>query len=123
MCLPLREQARSHKIRLAYLQKEPSRLSGRLAVDVDLGTPSLGEVPSGGAGALWLLSRFSKVTRRKGETISGRYKKTDIHTDPDSAVSADIPITDPALSRASSLPQGIISHREGFIGLRGRVAR
>ncbi len=35
--------------------------------------PSLGEAPSGGAGALWLLSRFSKVTRRQGETLSSRY--------------------------------------------------
>ena len=32
------------------------------------GTPSLGEVPSGGARALWLLWGFSKVTRRKGGT-------------------------------------------------------
>ena len=39
------------------------------------GTPSLGEVPSGGAEALWLLSRFSKVTRRKGETASSRYRR------------------------------------------------
>ena len=36
------------------------------------GTPSLGEVPSGGAKALWLLSRSSKVTRRKGGTNSRR---------------------------------------------------
>ncbi|SDT51879.1 hypothetical protein SAMN04490206_3478 [Pseudomonas umsongensis] len=36
--------------------------------------PSLSEAPSGGARALWLLSRFSKVTRRKGETISSRYR-------------------------------------------------
>jgi hypothetical protein len=36
--------------------------------------PSLGEVPSGGARALWLLSRFSKVTRRKGATKSRRYR-------------------------------------------------
>jgi len=34
--------------------------------------PSLGEAPSGGAGALWLLWGFSKVTRCKSETISGR---------------------------------------------------
>ncbi|XOQ19531.1 MAG: hypothetical protein ACFWTR_02290 [Pseudomonas shahriarae] len=34
------------------------------------GTPSLGEVPSGGARALCLLSRCSKVTRRKGGTNS-----------------------------------------------------
>ncbi len=43
------------------------------------GTPSLGEVPSVGARALWLLwagpafRLFSKVTRRKGGTISSRY--------------------------------------------------
>jgi len=38
------------------------------------GTPSLGEVPSGGARALWLLWGFSKVTRRKGGTNSSRYR-------------------------------------------------
>ena len=37
------------------------------------GTPSLSEVPSGGARALCLLSRFSKVSRRQGGTLSGRY--------------------------------------------------
>ena len=37
------------------------------------GTPSLGEVPSVGARALWLLWGFSKVTRRKGGTHSSRY--------------------------------------------------
>ncbi len=37
------------------------------------GIPSLGEVPSVGARALWLLWGFSKVTRRKGGTIRGRY--------------------------------------------------
>jgi hypothetical protein len=39
------------------------------------GMPSLGEAPNGGAKALWLLSRFSKVTRRKGGTLSGRYRR------------------------------------------------
>ena len=34
------------------------------------GTPSLGEVPSGGARALCLLWGFSKVSRRKGGTLS-----------------------------------------------------
>ena len=34
------------------------------------GMPSLGEAPSGGAKALWLLSRSSKVTRRQGGTLS-----------------------------------------------------
>ncbi len=38
------------------------------------GTPSLSEVPSGGARALWLLWGFSKVTRRKGGTLSRRYR-------------------------------------------------
>ena len=37
------------------------------------GTPSLSEVPSVGARALCLLWGFSKVSRRKGETLSGRY--------------------------------------------------
>ncbi|KPU61897.1 hypothetical protein AN403_5945 [Pseudomonas fluorescens] len=35
--------------------------------------PSLGEAPNVRGKALWLLSRFSKVTRRKGGTLSGRY--------------------------------------------------
>jgi lipocalin len=39
------------------------------------GMPSLSEAPSGGAKALWLLSRFSKVTRCKSETLSGRYRR------------------------------------------------
>ncbi|AZF53233.1 Threonine synthase [Pseudomonas sp. R4-34-07] len=38
------------------------------------GTPSLGEVPSGGARAFCLLLRFSKVRRRKGGTLSRRYR-------------------------------------------------
>ncbi|MNE79501.1 hypothetical protein D3C80_1759930 [compost metagenome] len=38
------------------------------------GTPSLGEVPSGGAEAFCLLLRFSKVSRRQGGTLSGRYR-------------------------------------------------
>ena len=36
------------------------------------GMPSLGEAPSGGAKALCLLSRSSKVSRRKGGTNSRR---------------------------------------------------
>ncbi|AZE53402.1 Threonine synthase [Pseudomonas synxantha] len=39
------------------------------------GTPSLGEVPSGGARALWLLWGFSKVTRCKSGTLGGRYRR------------------------------------------------
>ncbi|AZF46003.1 Threonine synthase [Pseudomonas sp. R2-7-07] len=38
------------------------------------GTPSLGEVPSGGARAFCLLLRFSKVSRRKGGPHSSRYR-------------------------------------------------
>ena len=37
------------------------------------GTPSLGEVPSGGARAFCLLLRFSKVSRCQSGTLSGRY--------------------------------------------------
>ncbi len=36
--------------------------------------PSLGEAPSGGAEAFWLLLRFSKVTRRQGGTLSGHHR-------------------------------------------------
>ncbi|AZF28376.1 Threonine synthase [Pseudomonas sp. R2-60-08W] len=38
------------------------------------GTPSLSEVPSGGARAFCLILRFSKVRRRKGGTHSSRYR-------------------------------------------------
>ncbi|AZD08249.1 outer membrane protein AlgE [Pseudomonas chlororaphis] len=38
------------------------------------GNPSLGEDRTLGARALWLLWGSSKVTRRKGETLSGRYR-------------------------------------------------
>ncbi len=63
--------------------QEPDRLSGRLGVDVDLGCPvnhdGRTQAPSGGAEALWSLSPgpasgFSKVTRRQGATLSGRYR-------------------------------------------------
>ena len=59
----------------------------RAALDIDLllililggppnhwritGTPSLGEVPSGGARAFCLLLRCSKVSRRKGQPFQG----------------------------------------------------
>ena len=37
--------------------------------------PSLGEAPSGGAKTFWLLlGRLPKVTRRKGGTLSRRYR-------------------------------------------------
>ena len=39
------------------------------------GTPSLSEVPSGGARAFCLLLRFSKVSRCKSGTLSGRYRR------------------------------------------------
>jgi hypothetical protein len=39
------------------------------------GMPSLSEAPNVRGKALWLLSRFSKVTRRQGGTISRRYRK------------------------------------------------
>ncbi len=39
------------------------------------GTPSLGEVPSGGARAFCLLLRFSKVSRCKSGTIGGRCRR------------------------------------------------
>jgi hypothetical protein len=50
--------------------------AGRRPTDSSLrsGIPSLGEVPSGGARALWLLWGFSKVTRRKGGTVGSRYR-------------------------------------------------
>ena len=38
------------------------------------GTPSVSEVPSVGARAFCLLLRFSKVSRRKGGTLSRRYR-------------------------------------------------
>ncbi len=47
------------------------------------GTPSLGEVPSVGARALWLLWGFSKVTRCKSGTNSRRYSKNGyVHPQP-----------------------------------------
>ena len=39
------------------------------------GMPSLGEAPNVRGKALWLLSRFSKVTRCKSETASSRYRR------------------------------------------------
>ena len=38
------------------------------------GTPSLSEVPSGGARAFCLLCRSCKVSRRQGGTLCGRYR-------------------------------------------------
>ena len=62
------------------------------------GTPSPGEVPSGGARALWLLWGFSKVTRRQGGTLSSRYRSNGYVPNP-----TVLPARPP--SRASPLPQ------------------
>ncbi len=62
------------------------------------GTPSLGEVPSGGARAFCLLCRFCKVSRRQGGTLSGRYLNNGYVPGP-TVLTARPP------SRASPLPQ------------------
>jgi hypothetical protein len=46
------------------------------------GMPSLSEAPNGGAKPFGSFLAFEKGTRRKGETASSRYQKTDIHTNP-----------------------------------------
>ena len=61
------------------------------------GTPSLSEVPSGGARAFCLLLRFSKVSRRQSGTLSGRYLNGYVHNP--TVLTARQP------SRASPLPQ------------------
>ncbi|AZF42951.1 Threonine synthase [Pseudomonas sp. R1-43-08] len=61
-----------HNFVAAYGNHDAKRVALDLAFD--LGTPSLGEVPSGGARAFCLLLRFSKVSRRKGGTHSSRYR-------------------------------------------------
>ena len=61
------------------------------------GTPSLGEVPSGGARAFCLLLRFSKVSRCQSGTLSGRYRRNGyVHNPTVSTVRS--------LSQASQLP-------------------
>ncbi len=62
------------------------------------GTPSLSEVPSGGARAFCLLLRCSKVSRRQGGTLSGRYRSNGYVHNP-AVLTARPP------SRASPLPQ------------------
>ena len=62
------------------------------------GTPSLGEVPSGGARAFCLLLRFSKVSRCQSGTLSGRYRRNGYVHDP-----TVLTVRPP--SRASPLPQ------------------
>jgi len=54
---------------------EPGRLPGRLVVDVDLGTPSLGEVPSGGAEVFWLLLTGPASGLFESDPPSGRNPK------------------------------------------------
>jgi len=63
------------------------------------GMPSHGEAPNVRGRALWLLSRSSKVTRRKGGTLSGRDRRNG-YVHPQKSMP---PVTKP--SRASSLPQ------------------
>ncbi len=60
-------------------------------------TPSLSEVPSGGARAFCLLLRCSKVSRRQGGTLSGRYRSNGYAHNP-TVLTARPP------SRASPLP-------------------
>ena len=62
------------------------------------GTPSPGEVPSGGARAFCLLLRCSKVSRRQGGTLSGRCRSNGYVHNP-------IVLTARPPSRASPLPQ------------------
>ena len=75
------------------------------------GTPSLSEVPSGGARAFCLLLRFSKVSRRQGGTLSGRYLNNGYIPGP-----TVLTVRPP--SRASPLPQldGGVSGREVSAG-------
>src|SRR5471032_3190206 len=56
------------------------------------GTPSLSEVPSGGARALWLLWGFSKVTRRKGGTHTRHKPKNGYVPTPDTSQITTMPI-------------------------------
>ena len=62
------------------------------------GTPSLSEVPSGGARALWLLWGFSKVSRCKSGTLCGRYRRNGY-------VHGPTELTVRPSSQASQLPQ------------------
>jgi len=62
------------------------------------GTPSPGEVPSGGARAFCLLLRFSKVSRCQSGTLGGRYRRNGYTHNP-TVLTARPP------SRASPLPQ------------------
>ena len=62
------------------------------------GTPSLSEVPSGGARAFCLLLRFSKVSRCQSGTLGGRYLNNGY-------VPGPTVLTVRPSSRASPLPQ------------------
>jgi hypothetical protein len=63
------------------------------------GTPSLSEGPDARGETFGSFGAFAKGTRRKGETISGRYRRNGYVPDQPTAWSADRPP-----SRASSLP-------------------
>jgi hypothetical protein len=63
------------------------------------GTPSLGEGPDAWGETFGYFGAFAKVTRRKGETLSGRYRRNGYVPDQPTDWSADRPP-----SRASSLP-------------------
>ncbi len=80
------------------------------------GTPSLSEVPSGGARAFCLLLRFSKVSRRQGGTLRGRYRSNGYVHNP--TVS---PVRPP--SRASQLPHWIAGCQVDRRRLGGRHRR
>ena len=62
------------------------------------GTPSLSEVPSGGARTFCLLLRFSKVSRCKSGTYSGRYLNNGYVPGP--KTQPPVHIVDVALSRS-----------------------
>ena len=102
------------------------------------GMPSLGEAPSGGAGALWLLSRFSKVTRRQGGTLSSRYLNNGYtHKNPPLPQSviprlrslAPLPTTTPesaglcALARDSNVCRSLSVQRSGLAARHNIKAR
>ena len=77
------------------------------------GTPSLSEVPSGGARAFCLLLRFSKVSRCKSGTLSGRYRRNGY-------VHGPTVLTVRPSSQASQLPHWIAGHQLYLCRLPGR---
>ncbi len=77
------------------------------------GTPSLSEVPSGGARAFCLLLRFSKVSRCQSGTLSGRYRRNGY-------VHGPTVLTVRPSSQASQLPPWIAGHQLYLCRLPGR---